>query len=112
MESIIGYNKIKVENMSKDLLEDFITTGQPFYFEYENNDYLIEAFSETGYIIVDPFPYYADGGWPDKTDFAYPYHKVAKTSDQFSSLAFLNGKTVFDRFNDLHFFDISPIYDR
>ena len=111
MENIVSYNKVLVDDMSKDILEDFITTGQPFYFEYQDRDYLVEAFSKTGYIIVDPFPYYADGGWPDKMDFAHPYHKEAKTADQFLNLEFLDGKTIFDRFDDLRFFDISPIYE-
>jgi len=91
--------------MKPDTLEEFIICGQPFYFQFRGRDYLVEAFSETGYIIVDPNPYYEDGGWPDKPDFAYPYHKEAKTADEFLKLPFLDGKTIFEAFDELKFFD-------
>jgi len=57
------------------------------------------------FIIVDPTPYYEDGGWPDKFDFAYPGHLEANTPDEMKALAFLDGKTIFDRFDELMFFN-------
>ena len=107
MEDQINYSRIWDDEMKPEILEEFITTGQPVYFQYCENDYLVEAFFETGYIIVDPFPYYKDGGWPDKYDFAYPHHKEAKTADDFMKLPFLDGKTLFERFDELRFFDVS-----
>jgi hypothetical protein len=100
-----------VDNFDRSFLEEFIISGQPFYFSFREKDYLIEAFYETGYIIVDPFRYYKISGEPEKTDFAYPYHSEAKTAEQFMSLPFLDGKNIFERFDELRFFDISAIYD-
>lgn len=109
MERVLGYQKIWEGSIDCDVLEDFIVSGQPFYFRYCGNDYLIEA--DSGYIIVDPFLYYQDGGRSDKFDFAYLYHKEAKTAEEFMKLPFLDGKTIFERFDELRFFDISPIYE-
>jgi hypothetical protein len=92
-------------------LEEFIISGQPFYFCFREKDYLVEAFYEIGYIIVDPFRYYKISGRPEKTDFAHPYHTEAKTAEEFMALPFLDGKTIFERFDELRFFDISTIYD-
>ncbi|MDR2448324.1 MAG: hypothetical protein LBD58_13710, partial [Treponema sp.] len=74
-------------------------------FQYHGREYLVEGFGDLGFIIVDPVPYYADGGWPEKFDFAYPGHLEAKTPDEMKALAFLDGKTIFERFNELRFFN-------
>ena len=112
MENILGYTRIWADDMKPEILEEFIIPGLPVYFQFRGSDFLVEAFNETGYIIVDPFPYYRDGGWPDKFDFAYPGHLEAKTAEEFIMLPFLDGKAIFERFDELRFFDISPIYDK
>jgi hypothetical protein len=91
-------------------IAEIIECLQPFYFEYGGREYLIEAMGSLRddslrFIIVDPAPYYDDGGWPEKHDFAYPGHLEAKTPDEMKALAFLDGKTIFERFNELRFFN-------
>ena len=95
-----------VDDMKPDILEEFIENGQPFYFTFRDQDYLIEGFLDLGYVIVEPKLYYSEGGWPEKTNAAYPCHLQAKTSEEFMALPFLDGKTIFQRFNELRFFDM------
>jgi hypothetical protein len=109
-ESING-NRIWLDDFSKDSLEDYISGLQPFCFQYNGRDYLIEAFgarrnSSLRFIIVDPVPYYEDGGCPEKYDFAYPGHLEAKTPEEMAVLPFLDGKTIFERFEELKFFEL------
>jgi hypothetical protein len=103
-------NRIWLDDFSKDSLEDYISALQPFCFQYNGRDYLIEAFgarrnSSLRFIIVDPVPYYEDGGWPEKYDFAYPGHLEAKTPEEFKALPFIDGKTIIECFDELRFFD-------
>ena len=90
----------------REMLE---TSWQRIYFQYEGKDYLVENQGNAGFIIVEPFLFEEEGGFPQKTKAAYPYHLQTKTVDEFLLLPFLDGKTLFERFNDLRFFDISDI---
>jgi hypothetical protein len=49
--------------------------------------------------------YEADDGWPKKYDFAYPGHLEAMTPQEMKALLFLDGKTIFERFDELKFFE-------
>jgi hypothetical protein len=89
----------------QDNVEEIIRSGDPFTFTYKDNNYLIEGVYLLGYMIVEPSAYYADGGWPEKFDFAYPGHLEAKTPEELIALPFLEGKTIFERFDELRFFD-------
>jgi hypothetical protein len=106
MDKSVNDNRFWLDDFDKESLYDFIDSHQPFCFQYHGNDYLIEGFGGLGYIIVDPIPYYADGGWPEKHDFAYPGHLEAKTPEEMMALPFLDGKTIFERFDELKFFEL------
>jgi hypothetical protein len=54
------------ESASPDSIKEIIEAGQPFYFEYDGKEYLVEGFFDLGYVIADPEPYYEAGGWPGK----------------------------------------------
>lgn len=88
-----------------DNIREIIDTHDRFYFQYNNEDYLVEGF-DVGYIIVEPFLYDDEGGFPTKTNAAYPGHLQAKTPEEFAALPFLDGKTLFERFDELKFFDV------
>ena len=110
MEQSINKNRIWLDDFDKDSLEDYISSLQPFCFQYNGRDYLIEAFSRKRndslrFIIVDPIPYDADGGVPEKADFAYPGHLEAKSPEEMMALPFLDGKTILERFDELRFFE-------
>jgi len=106
MEQSINTEKFWLDETTQSDIEEMILCGEPFYFQYRDKDYLIEGFGDLGYAIVDPYPYYEDGGWPEKSDFAYPFHLHAKTPEQMMSLPFLDGKTIFERFDELRFYEI------
>lgn len=93
------------ENVVPDNIIYMIESGEPFYFRYNDHEYLIEGFADLGYVIADPEPYYGAGGWPEKDIGIYPCHLQAKTADEFKELPFLDGKTVFERFDELRFFN-------
>jgi hypothetical protein len=86
-------------------IEEMLETSQQFFFRYNGNDYMIERFANTGYIIVDPDPFYANGGWADKADFAYYGHGLTNTPEEFLALPFLDGKTLYECWNELRFFN-------
>jgi hypothetical protein len=94
------------ENVPPDSIMEFIESGEPFYFEYDGKEYLVEGFFDLGYVIASPAPYYAAGGWPEKNFGTYPSHLQAKTVQEFMALPFLDGKTIFERFDELRFFDL------
>jgi hypothetical protein len=103
------HEKIVDNDMKPKVLKEFIESGQPFYFTFRGQDYLVEGFSDRGnveFIIVEPKLYSSEGGWPEKTDAAYPGHLEAKSPKELMSLPFLDGKTIFERFDELQFFDM------
>jgi hypothetical protein len=94
------------ENSDPETICEILTIAwQPVYFRYRDKDYLIE-YQDVGFIIVEPFLFYDEGGYPEKTNAAYFGHLQAKTPEEFMELAFLDGKTLFERFDELRFFDM------
>ena len=79
---------------------------QRITFQYNFKDYLVENQGNTGFIIVEPYLFEEEGGFAEKTNAAYPGHLLAKTPDEFLALPFLDGKTFFERFDDMRFFDM------
>jgi len=92
------------DDTTQNDIEEMIETAQPFYFQFQGS-YLVEWY-DIGFIIVDPFRYYAEGGYPEITQAAYRQHLQAKTPQEFKSLAFLDGKTLFERWSEVRFFNI------
>jgi hypothetical protein len=94
------------ENADLETIQEMLTVGwQRVYFQYDNNNYLVE-YQDLGFIIVEPFVFEDEGGNPEETNAAYPGHLQAKTPEDFLRLAFLDGKTLLERFDELRFFDI------
>jgi len=89
----------------KDDLLETIETTLPFFFRYKNNDYLIERLNDDGYIIVDPDRYYRNSPLFDPDNHTYAGHLQAKTAEEFIALQFLDGRTIFDAFDELRFFN-------
>lgn len=110
MEQSVDMRRDWVDDTKPEDIVEIIKCLQPFYFEYCGHEYLIEGIgslrdNSLRFIVVDPAPYYNDGGWPEKYDFAYPGHLEAKTPDEMKALAFLDGKTIFERFDEIRFFN-------
>ena len=110
MDQSVNGRRNWADDTSPEDIAEIIDSLQPFYFQYKGCEYLVEGFGNMKlgtlkYIIVDPTPYYEDGGWPEKFDFAYPGHLEAKTPEEMISLPFLDGKTIFERFGELRFFN-------
>jgi hypothetical protein len=94
------------ESADAETVSEMLSVGwQRIYFQYNNNNYLIE-YQGLGYIIVEPIVFEDEGGNPERTNAAYPGHLQAKTHEEFLELAFLDGKTLFERFDELRFFDM------
>jgi hypothetical protein len=93
------------ERGNKENIKEMIEVTLPFYFRYNDNDYLIEKIDDEGYIIVDPDKYYRNSPLFDAENHTYPYHLQAKTAEEFYALPFLDGKTLLERFEELDFFN-------
>jgi hypothetical protein len=91
-------------DMTREDLEETITRGDVFAFMYNNKDFLVED-GNNGFIIQDPRV-----GLNKSNPKAYPYldhpgHEQAKTPAELRALPFLDGKTIFERFDELRFYD-------
>jgi hypothetical protein len=86
-------------------IKNLIEIGQDFYFQYRGNDYFVES-GGSGYLIQDPRINIKGGSDPDLDYIDYPGHEKAKTPEEFIALPFLDGKTIFERFDELKFFDV------
>jgi len=93
-----------VDDFTQALFEEFLDEGQLIYFQFQDKDYLIERYSD-GFMIADPFPYYENGGFPDNPEFQYPYSFSAKTVQDFLKLPFLDGRSVFEQWDSIKFWD-------
>jgi hypothetical protein len=89
----------------KEDIEEIISTGQAFGFQYNGKDYFIERGGK-GYLIQDPRM--GDDGCSQMhlPYIDHPGHEQAKTPEELIALPFLDGKTMFERFDELRFFDI------
>ena len=87
----------------EDVLE-ILDTAQPVYFQYASHDYLIIGYVE-GFLIVEPFKYYEEGGFPNDTKASYPGNFEAKSLEEFINLPFLDGNTFKNIFNEIKFFN-------
>jgi hypothetical protein len=90
--------------MTPEDLDETIDTCQAFTFMYKGKDYLIEG-DRRGFIIQDPRV-----GLNKRDPKAYPCldhtgHEQAKNPAELRALPFLDGKTLFERFDELRFYD-------
>jgi hypothetical protein len=81
-----------------------ILHGQPIFSQYKGNDYFVER-GKNGYLIQDP-RVAAEGISGDVPCDDYPGNKAARTAEEFMALPFLDGKTIFERFDELKFFEL------
>jgi hypothetical protein len=85
-------------------IREMIQIGDAIFFQFRGRDYFIER--GNGYLIQDP-QIGTDGqpsiGGNPYTN--YPGHLEAKTPEELIALPFLDGKTIFERFDELRFFD-------
>jgi hypothetical protein len=85
---------------SLEHLEEMIENGDAVTFQWQGRDYLIQ-WSGRGYYIQDPQIEKLFG--TPCTD--YPGNEAAKTPEELMALPFLDGKTIFERFDELRFFE-------
>ena len=83
---------------TRENLKEVIQMGDCFCFQFQGKDYLIDA-----YEIQDP-DVQEDGSFGDNP-VLYPESGKAKTPQELISLPFLNGKTIFEQWSELNFFD-------
>jgi hypothetical protein len=91
-------------DMTREDLDYVIDSCDAFTFMYKGKDYLIEG-DRRGFIIQDPR---VGHNYSDSQDFPYldhPGHEQAKTPAELRALPFLDGKTLFERFDELRFYD-------
>jgi len=93
-----------VKNETKDDIEEFIERGDAFFFQFRGQDYFI-AWYDGAYQIQDPRIGEDGCSQLDLPYFDYPGHMQAKTPGEFMALPFLDGKTLFERWEELRFFD-------
>lgn len=102
------HHRYWVDDFSQAEFRDFVDEAQMLYFTYADgktsHDYLIEAFTD-GYLIADPLPYYDHGGDPNDPQFQYPESFHAKTPQELYDLPFVAGKTVFEQWHNLRFWN-------
>ncbi|MDR3257722.1 MAG: hypothetical protein LBT17_02890 [Mycoplasmataceae bacterium] len=92
-----------LEPEKNDIIE-MLETAQPIYFQFQGQDYLLETY-DRGILIAQPFLFYENGGFPDKKEFIYPQSFQAKNVKEFLELPFLDGKTLFDQWNNIRFWN-------
>jgi len=97
--------KAYIPNESPNHIEEMIESGDEFAFTYRGKDYYLESRGDFGWVIVEPYSFIKSGGFPDKAPIAYLGNGLAKTPEEMKNLPFLDGKTIFQRFNELQFFD-------
>jgi hypothetical protein len=100
-EMNVGKQYCWVKN-EPQVIEEIIKTGDAFFFQFRGNDYFIER-DGNGYLIQDPK--IGANGQPTTGYTNYPGHMEAKSPEQLMALPFLDGKTIFERFYELRFFD-------
>jgi len=93
-----------VTEPDKDDIVEMLETSQPIYFQFNKEDYLLEMYTD-GMLIADPYPYYDNGGYPDRPEFQYPMSFKAKTVEDFLKLPFLNCKTLFEQWENIRFWN-------
>jgi len=101
------------DETTQDQIRDFLDVSEPFFFRFRGNDYHIERFIE-GVAIRRPVYAYDENlrqmcyaiGFPNSD---YPESFKAKSIEEFLCLPFLDGKTLFERFDELLFFDLNNV---
>lgn len=93
-----------------ELTREMIESGDAFSFQYKGNDYFIERGGMLkrgglGYLIQDPRIGHRDDPYDEFPYTDYPGCSAVDTPDDMLALAFLDGKTIFERFDELRFFD-------
>jgi hypothetical protein len=104
------------EKENEDNIRELIETGAPFFFRFHDDDYHIEGIFDQkgfcqGYAIRKPkYSYIEDirgmGYNVEYPDADYTGSLEAKSPEEFMRLPFLDGKTIFERFDEIRFFDI------
>jgi hypothetical protein len=100
MEQDTGGNVIWLDDTERADIQEMIENGEEFFFRFQGKNYYIER-RENGYLIQDP-------AWDTYNRFAYknyPENETAKTPEELMVLPFLDGKTIFECFDELRFFD-------
>jgi len=92
-----------VESETRDHIQEMIETGDEFFFQYHGKDYFI-ALYVGGYQIQDPQIIKGGRLDPGIGYIDHPGHMQAKTPGEFMALPFLDGKTLFERWDELRFF--------
>jgi hypothetical protein len=94
------YERHWAEKVEVESIREIIEDGNELWFQYRGKDYFVER-GGNGYLIQDP-----QIGNPDETPYTnYPGHEDAKTPEEFMNLPFLDRRTIFERFEELRFFD-------
>lgn len=103
-----NYNLVK---MTRDDLKEFIGIGDAFCFIYNGKDYLVqgdmfdvEAQGRVGFYYIQDPDVQSDGSFGGKENH-YPESRLYKNAEELMNAAFLDGKTIFERFDELKFFD-------
>ena len=111
-ETTINGKKYYLVEMSHEDLEEFINIGSSFSFHCNGKDYFVEgacfdneAKGRVGYYYIADPNVQKDGACGDSQS-EYAESRQAKTANEFMTLPFIDGKTIFERFDELRFFDI------
>ncbi|MDR1015827.1 MAG: hypothetical protein LBL86_12750 [Coriobacteriales bacterium] len=93
------------DSADPDNIREITMQGDALLFTYQNRDYFVER-GASGFLIQNPH-IGSDGLVRNDVPYAnYPGHEDAKTPEGFMALPFLDGKTLFERFDELCFFEV------
>ncbi|GHV42001.1 hypothetical protein FACS1894187_24020 [Synergistales bacterium] len=107
-QSNMNDGRLWFDDEDPDGIHEMIQRGEAIFFQFRGRDYFIERgwCGGGGYVIQDP-QIGLDGKSRDDIPYTdYPGHLEAKTPEEMTALPFLDGKTIFERFGELQFFDI------
>ncbi|MDR2733783.1 MAG: hypothetical protein LBC99_03950 [Spirochaetota bacterium] len=103
-------NRYYLDETTQDDIREMIDSGDAFFFRFRARDYFIER-GYNGFLIQDP-QIGEDGNSSDIPYTDYPGHEEARTPEELYALPFLDGKTIFERFDEIRFFDVGISLER
>ncbi|MDR2733782.1 MAG: hypothetical protein LBC99_03945 [Spirochaetota bacterium] len=103
-------NRYYLDATTQEDVREMIESGTALFFRFRERDYFIEP-GCTGYFIQDP-QIGEDGNSSDIPYTDYPGHEEARTPEELYALPFLDSKTIFERFDEIRFFDVGITLER
>jgi hypothetical protein len=99
------FNKFYLSDETPEHVLELLENGEGIAFTYNGSDYYLENYTGKGWIITEPQSYFDAGWFAENPPIKYPYCGDANTIEAIANLPFLDVKSLFDRFNEIDFFE-------